>query len=93
MAKKMTIEDIRLKKKKLQEKEKKLIAQRNEKIGKLMCKEFGFKSYTDFEQWLAENSPQNKSKNVAKKVDKKSNMSGKNKKRLKNDNNRSDTDT
>lgn len=47
MAKKMTIEDIRLKEKKLREKKKQLIAQRNEKIGKLMCKEFGFKSYTD----------------------------------------------
>lgn len=83
MAKKMTIEDIRLKEKKLQEKKKQLIAQRNEKIGKLMCKEFGFKSYTDFEQWLAENSPKNKSKNVAKKVDKKSNMNEKNKRKLK----------
>ena len=44
-----------------------------------MRKKFGFKSYSDFEQWLDKNFPETKSKNVAKKEDKKSNMSEKNK--------------
>ena len=70
MAKKMTIEDIakqeekiKAEKAKLAKAKKQLVAQENEKIGKLMRKKFGFKSYADFEQWLAENSPKKESEN------------------------------
>lgn len=72
MAKKMTIEDIRLKEKKLREKKKMIIAKEHEKIGKKMCKEFGLKDYQDFEQWLAENAPKKESENHAEKVEEKS---------------------
>ncbi|HAT4344063.1 TPA: hypothetical protein I9085_003058 [Clostridium perfringens] len=77
MAKKMTIEDIakqeekiKAEKAKLAKAKKQLIAQENEKIGKVMRKEFGFKDYSEFEQWLAENSPKRVSKNDDEKVEK-----------------------
>ena len=73
----MTIEDIakqeekiKAEKAKLAKAKKQLIAQENEKIGKVMRKKFGFKSYADFEQWLAENSPKRVSKNDDEKVEK-----------------------
>lgn len=79
MAKKMTIEDIakqeekiKAEKAKLAKAKKQLIAQENEKIGKVMRKKFGFKSYADFEQWLAENAPKKESENHAEKVEEKS---------------------
>lgn len=73
----MTIEDIakqeekiKAEKAKLAKAKKQLIAQENEKIGKVMRKKFGFKSYADFEQWLAENSPKRVSENDDEKVEK-----------------------
>ncbi len=79
MAKKMTIEDIakqeekiKAEKAKLAKAKKQLIAQENEKIGKVMRKKFGFKSYADFEQWLAENAPKKESENHAEIVEEKS---------------------
>lgn len=75
----MTIEDIakqeekiKAEKAKLAKAKKQLIAQENEKIGKVMRKKFGFKSYADFEQWLAENAPKKESENHAEKVEEKS---------------------
>ena len=85
MAKKMTIEDIakqeekiKAEKAKLAKAKKQLIAQENEKIGKVMRKKFGFKSYADFEQWLAENAPKKESENHAEKVEESEEKSAKN---------------
>ncbi|KLN95182.1 hypothetical protein [Enterococcus cecorum] len=86
MARLLTFDDIKkheqkikAEKAKVAKAKKEIINKENTKIGKLMRKKFGFKSYSDFEQWLDKNFPETKSKNVAKKEDKKSNMSEKNK--------------